>query len=47
MVFSGCFSSTETGQLIAIRGIMKSEDYIRILDENLQLSESAIYFPVR
>ena len=27
-----------TGQLIALRGIMKSEDDIKILDENLQLS---------
>ena len=34
----GCFSSKGTGQLIAIRGIMKSEDYINTLDENLQLS---------
>ena len=38
MMFSGCFSSRGTGQLIAIRGIMKSEDYIKILDKNLQLS---------
>ena len=38
MMFSGCFSSRGMGQLIIIRGIMKSEDYIRILDENLQLS---------
>ena len=38
MMFWGCFSSRETGQLIAIRGIMKSEDYIKILDENLQRS---------
>ncbi len=37
-MFWGCFSSRGTGQLIAIRGIMKSEDYIKILDENLQLS---------
>ena len=27
-----------TGQLIAMRAIMKSEDYIKTLDENLQLS---------
>ena len=31
-------SSRRTSQLIAIRGIMKSEDCIRILDENLRLS---------
>ena len=37
MMFSGCFSSKGTGQLIAIRGI-KTEDYIKIRDENLQLS---------
>ena len=30
-----CFGSK--GQLIVIRGIIKSEDYIKILDENLQL----------
>ena len=38
MMFWGCFSSRGTGQLIAIEGIMKSEDYMKILDENLQLS---------
>ena len=38
MMFWGCFSSRKTGQLIAIWGIMKSEDYIKILGENLQLS---------
>ena len=37
-MFWGCFRSTRTGQLIAIRGIMKSEGYIKILDKNLQLS---------
>ena len=37
MIFLGCFSSTDTGQSIAIRGIRKSEDYVKILDEN-QLS---------
>ena len=35
MMFSGCFSSRGTGQLIAIRGIMKPENYIKIHDENL------------
>ena len=35
MMFWGCFSSRGIGQLIAI---MKSEDYLKILDENLQLS---------
>ena len=38
IMFSGCFSSESTGQLIAIREIMKSEDYIKILFENPQLS---------
>ena len=38
MTFWSCFSSRRTEQLIAIRGIMKSEDYVKILDENLQLS---------
>ena len=35
LMFSGCFSLRRTGQLLAIRGIMKSEDNIKILDENL------------
>ena len=53
MMFCGCFSSRGTGQLIALRGIKKSEDYIKILDENLQLlaqnlgSKLVIYFPTR
>ena len=34
----GCLNSKGTGQLIAIREIMKYEDYINLLDENLQLS---------
>ena len=32
MMFWDCFSSRGTGQLIAKRGIMKWEDYIKILD---------------
>ena len=32
-IFWGCFSSKVTGQLIAIRRIMKSEDSVKILDE--------------
>lgn len=43
MMFWGCFSSRGTGQLIAIRGIMKSADYIKILDENLQLSAQNLH----
>ena len=42
MIFLGCFSSRGTGQLIAIRGIMKFVDCIKILDENLQLSEQNV-----
>ena len=38
MMFWSCFSLSGIGKLIAIRGIMKSEDYIKIWDENLQLS---------
>ena len=38
MILWGCFSLRRNEQLIAVRGIMKSEDYIKILDENLQLS---------
>ena len=38
MMFWGCFRSRGTGQLIAIREIIKYEDYIKILDEILQLS---------
>ena len=37
-MFWGSFSSRGTGWLIAMRGIMKFEDYIRILMENTQLS---------
>ena len=35
MIFSGCFSSRRTRQL---QRTMKSEDYIKMLDVNLQLS---------
>ena len=38
MKFWSCFSLRGTGQLILIREIKKSEDYIKILDKNLQLS---------
>lgn len=38
MMFWGCFSSAGPGKLIAIKGIMKSSDYITILDENLKQS---------
>ena len=31
------FSSRVIGKLIAIRGIMKSEDYIKMLDKNQQI----------
>lgn len=34
----GCFSTSGTGQLVRINGIMKKEDYIKILDENLKTS---------
>ena len=37
LMFWGCFSWKGTGQLISIRGIMKSEDHIKILNENLPL----------
>ena len=37
-MFLGYFT-TKTGKLVAIREIIKSEDYIKILDENQQLSE--------
>ena len=37
MTFLDCFSPKGTGQLIAIRGFKKSEDYIKILDENLSV----------
>ena len=38
LMFWGAFSSSGTGKLVAIKGIMKSEHYIRILDENLKVS---------
>lgn len=34
----GCFSSSGTGNLVKVQGIMKKEDYIRILDENVKES---------
>ena len=34
----GCFSSSGTGNLVRVQGIMKKEDYIQILDENLKES---------
>ena len=43
MIFWACFSSKGTGQLIAIRGIMKSEDNIKISDENLQIPAQNIH----
>ena len=38
MMFWGCFSPRGTGNLVTINGIMRSDDYIRFLDENLKLS---------
>ena len=38
MMFLVYFTSRGTGQLIARRGIMKSEDYMKILVKSLQLS---------
>ena len=37
-MFWVCFNLKEAGQLIAIRGVMKFEEYIKILEENLLLS---------
>lgn len=34
----GCFSSQGTGNLVRVQGIMKKENYIQILDENLKES---------
>lgn len=38
MMFWGCFSSNGTGKLIPIKGRMNSEDYIKILHDNLKPS---------
>lgn len=38
LMFWGCFSSSGTGNLVAIEGRMNSDDYITILDENLKTS---------
>ena len=43
MIFSGCFSKKETGKLIIIKGIMKTEDSIKCFDENLQLSAQNLH----
>ena len=37
MMFQDCFSSRRAVQLIGMRGIMKSKDYIKILNENIGL----------
>lgn len=42
VMFWGCFSSSGTGNLIPIKGIMKSHDYINILDENLKTSAQSL-----
>ena len=34
----GCFSSSGTGNLVKVQGIMKKEDYIRILEKNVKES---------
>ena len=39
VIFGGSFNSGGTEQLIATREIINSDDYIKILVENLQLSE--------
>ena len=38
MIFWGCFSSSATGKLVAVEGIMKYDDYIDILKENIKTS---------
>ena len=53
MMFLACFRPRGSGQLIAVREIIKFDDYIKILDENLlqvgtkSWSSLAIYFPIR
>ncbi|CAI9724061.1 Hypothetical predicted protein [Octopus vulgaris] len=34
----GCFSSSGTGNLVNVQGVMRKGDYIRILDENVKES---------
>ena len=34
----GCFSSSGTGNLVKVQGIMKKEDYISILEKNVKES---------
>ena len=34
----GCFSSSGTGNLVKVQGIMRKEDYLRILHENVKES---------
>ncbi len=38
VMLSGCFSSFRTGNLIRVKGIMKMEDYEKILKDNLRQS---------
>ena len=39
----GCFSSQGTGNLVKVPGIMKKENYIQILDENLKESAEKLH----
>ncbi len=38
VMLSGCFSAFRTGNLIRVKGIMKMEDYEKILKDNLRQS---------
>ncbi|KAK3544260.1 hypothetical protein QTP86_008735 [Hemibagrus guttatus] len=41
----GCFSVTGTGNLVKVDGIMKKEDYLKILVENLVVSAHKLNLP--
>lgn len=42
LMFWGCFSANGTGNLVKINGIMKQDQYIKILQENLKQSAEAL-----
>ncbi|KAK3570047.1 hypothetical protein QTP86_009593 [Hemibagrus guttatus] len=41
----GCFSASGTGNLVKVDGIMKKEDYLKILVENLVASAHKLNLP--
>ena len=43
IILWGCFSSSGTGNLVKVQGIMRKEDYIKILEENVKDSARKLH----